>query len=198
MKSSSRHRWTLLPFIALLLALCLCFWWWQNAHGTVGGKIALEKSLWLFTALVHFFLIPGWLWRDQSLDRKSRNFCGIFLAGFALRAVVEMPLLLTTHIWRCWHGLAHDAIMLAFVFICAVKVPDTIVRRFAALLVLVLLCEGWNAWMFGQVGSPQTGIYFADDSARFAFLNLVTRWELLACLLLMGAWLRSYIKGHRS
>ncbi len=73
MKSTSRHRWTLLPVIVLLLALCLGFWWWQNAYGTVGGNIALEKSLWLFAALVYFFLIPCWLWRDPSLDAMSRK-----------------------------------------------------------------------------------------------------------------------------
>lgn len=154
----------------------------------------MEKSLWLFTALVHFLLIPGWLYRDLSLASASRKFCGIFLLGFTLRALVEMPLLLFTHIWRCWHGIAHDAIMLAFVLLCARKLPDAIVRKFAALLILILLCEGWNAWMFGELGSPQTGIYFADDSARFAFINLVTRWELLACLVLMLAWVRCYLK----
>ena len=84
--------------------------------------------------------------------------------------------------------------MLAFVVIFAAKLKDVVVRKFAFLLILVLLCEGWNAWMFGQLGSPQTGIYFADDSARFAFINLVTRWELFACLALMAAWLGSYLK----
>ena len=198
MKSTSRHRWTLLPVIALLLALCLCFWWWQNTYGTVGGKIAVEKSLWLFTALVHFFLIPGWLWRDPCLDAMSRKFCGLFLAGFTLRAILEMPLLLLTHIWRCWHGIMHDAIMLAFVVIFAPKLKDVVVKNFAFLLILVLLCEGWNAWMFSQLGSPQTGIYFADDSAHYAFINLATRWELLACLALMAAWLGRCMKETRA
>ena len=194
MKMYSRYRTTLLVAITTLGGLCLCFWWWQNNYGKIGGQIALVKSLWLATALTHFFLIPAWLWRDEQLSPRTRKFYGFFLGGFVLRALIEMPLLLLTHSWRCGHGIFHDVLMLA-VLAFAWKLRDRIGRLFALLLVVVLLCEGWNAWMFGQLGSPETGIYFADDSARFAFVNRVTAAELILCGSLLVVWLRSYLKG---
>ncbi len=194
MKQYSGYRATLLLAIATLGGLCICFWWWQNTYGKVGGQIALVKALWLFTALTHFFLIPAWLWRDDQLDASTRKFYGLFLGGFVLRALIEMPLLLLTHSWRCGHGILHDALMLAML-VFAWKLKDPIGQFFACLLVIALLCEGWNAWMFGQLGSPETGIYFADESARFAFVNRVTAAELILCGSLLAIWLRSYWKG---
>ena len=198
MPPPSRQRWLLLPALALLLALCLGFGWWQNMHGTIGGKISWEKQLWVFTALTFFYLLPGWLWRDPSQEAATRQFAGVFLAGFLLRALVELPLLVFTQVWRCWHGIAHDAVMLGVVLVTLPKLLPGTGRKFAWLLILVLLCEALNAWLFGSTGSPETGIYFADDSARFALINQITRWELLVCLTGLTLWLRRYLPARRA
>jgi hypothetical protein len=197
MRPSDRQRWLMLTVLALLLALCLSFGWWQNTHGSLGGKISWEKSLWIFTALTFFYLLPAWLWLDRSVDAATRKFAGIFLVGFILRALVELPLLIFTLAWRCWHGVSHDVLMLGVVLVALPKLPSGPGRNFARLLVVVLFCEILNAWMFGFTGSPETGIYFADDSSRFALINQITRWELLACLTGLTLWLRSYFTTSR-
>ena len=197
MSPSERQRWLMLSALALLLALCLGFGWAQNTHGSLGGRISWEKSLWIFTALTFFYLLPTWLWLDRSVEPATRKMAGIFLTGFILRALVELPLLIFTLVWRCWHGISHDLLMLGLVLLALPKLPSGPGQNFARLLVVVLLCEILNAWMFGFTGSPETGIYFADDSSRFALINQITRWELLACLTGLALWLRSYFTTSR-
>ncbi len=191
------YRKYLLVSLVSLWMLCLTFWFWQNHYGKLGGSISLVKSMWLFTTISYFLLIPGWLWRDKRLDNMTRKFSALFFVGFLLRALIEIPLLAMTHLWRCWHGIAHDLLMLGLVtwwiIICARKNCS---RLLPISLIIVLACEIWNAWMFGQIGSPQTGIYFADNSARFYFINQVTTWEVAVCLSLLCVWLKNYVKGE--
>ncbi|MDA0712019.1 MAG: hypothetical protein O3B73_17615, partial [bacterium] len=66
------------------------------------------KVLWLFLALTHFYLVPLWLWKDRGLSQPWRQLWGIFSAGFAIRAVIEIPMLVFTRAWRCEYGIAHD------------------------------------------------------------------------------------------
>jgi hypothetical protein len=172
--------------------LCVCFHWWQNHHGFVGGRISLAKSLWLATALVNLFLIPAWLWRDGSFSSLGRKRYRMFFSGYVLRAAVEMPLLLFTHQWRCWHGIAHNASMLMLLWMMRRGRNE---GRYDWLLTLVLLAESLNAWMFSKAGSPQTGIYFADDSVTFARINAITWMELAILTPLVILWLRWYVKG---
>ena len=185
-----KSKKNLLILLACLWVLCLMFWYWQNNHGRVGGDISLVKAMWLFTTLSYFFVIPAWLWRDVTADPLTRKFAGLFFIGFLLRALIEMPLLAFTFYWRCWHGIAHDALMLALTaWWIFQSVRNCVSRLFPIAMVVVLLCEMWNAWMFGKMGSPETGVYFADDSARFALINQVTTGEIIICLTLLGVWL---------
>ena len=174
-----------------MVLLCVVFYGWQNQYGVVGGGISLAKALWLATALVSLFLIPGWLWRDGNLSRFERTRYGVFFAGYVLRAVIEMPLLLFTYEWRCWHGIAHNATMLALLWFMRRGRNEA---KFDGLLTLVILAESLNAWMFSKVGSPQTGIYFADASLAFARINIITWIELSILIPLLGLWLRWYVK----
>lgn len=174
-----------------MVLLCVVFYGWQNQYGVVGGGISLAKALWLATALVSLFLIPGWLWRDGNLSRIERTRYGVFFAGYVLRAVIEMPLLLFTYEWRCWHGIAHNATMLALLWFMRRGRNEA---KFDGLLTLVILAESLNAWMFSKVGSPQTGIYFADASLAFARINIITWIELSILIPLLGFWLRWYVK----
>ena len=186
----------LLVSLVILWLLCFVFWYWQNHHGRVGGQISLVKSMWLFTTLSNFLFIPAWLARDKQLSKITRKFAAIFLLGFLLRAIIEMPLLAYTLLWRCWHGITHDLIMLGIaVWWISQCVRTHSSRFFPITLIIVLICEIWNAWMFGKMGNPAEGIYFADDSARFTLINQVTRWEIVVCLSLLCLWLKRYVKG---
>lgn len=177
--------------ILTVFLLCLVFYWWQNQYGVVGGEISLAKALWLATALMSLFLIPAWLWRDVKLPSSERARYGVFFVGYVLRAAIEMPLLLFTHEWRCWHGITHNATMLSLLWLMRRGRNDA---KFEVLLTLVLLAESLNAWMFSGVGSPQTGIYFADASVAFTRINMITWIELFILIPLLLLWLRWYVK----
>ncbi len=176
-----------LPYFLLLLVLaCLGFRWWQNARGGLGGEISLAKSLWLATALAHFYLIPATLAADRRLPAAARRVYRLFLGGFVLRAAVELPVMIFTHAWRCGYGLAHNAAMLALLWLTG---GGGIYRW---LLTLALLAESLNAWLFSRAADPAAGTYFAGDSAAFRSINLITWAELAVLTPLLAAWLVRY------
>lgn len=158
------------------------------------------KVLWLFLAITHFYLVPFWLWRDQGLSQSWRRLWGLFFAGFAVRAVIELPLLLFTRGWRCEHGIAHDAVMMTLLILLSRKIPredQKEIRWFAWLTCLVLVCEALNAWLFSQVGDPASGIYFASSEERFRNINLLTWGEIAVCFPLFVMWLIHYVRSSR-
>lgn len=190
MESIDTQRKNLPIVVFTVFLLCMGFYEWQNHDGRVGGGISLAKALWLATALVNLFVIPAWLWRDAKLSLTERRRYGVFFAGFVLRAFIEMPLLLFTHQWRCWHGIAHNVIMLVLLW----GMPrGNRIHKFDGLLTLVLLAETLNAWMFSKVGSPQIGIYFASASPTFAHINAITWIELTILIPMLVFWLKRYI-----
>ena len=185
---------------ATLLVHCACFGWWQSGEGRVGGPMSAAKVLWLFLALTHFYLAPFWLWRDRRLSQPWRRLWGIFFAGFLIRALVEIPMLMFTRAWRCEHGIAHDAVMLVVLIALARKIPadeHREARRFAWLAGVALLFEALNAWMFSQVGNPEAGIYFASSDARFRVINWITWGEVAILFPLYSHWLIQSIRSSR-
>lgn len=194
------HPYRLVLASALLLLWCLGFGWWQSGEGRVGGPMSLAKVLWLFLALLHFYLIPAWLWRDRSLSAAARKLWGWFFAGFVLRALVEIPLLIGTRLWRCEHGIAHDAVMLLLLLVMTRRLPPESSRvesSFAWLAALALVFEATNAWLFRHCGSPAEGIYFASDEARFRLINTITWAEIIVLFPLVLCWWRSYSRAVR-
>lgn len=182
---------------AMLWLLCASFGWWQNAGARAGGPISTAKVLWLFLTLTHFFLAPFWLWRDRSLPPAWRRLWAFFFAGFIIRGVIEIPLLLWTRAWRCGHGIAHDAVMLAVLIVQARKTPANEheeLRFFAWLAGLALVFEALNAWLFSRIGNPEAGIYFASSEDRFRTINLVTWGEIAILFPLFLSWLVRYIR----
>lgn len=165
---------------------CLCFGWRQNHHASLGGGISLAKVLWLNLALSFFFIIPAALWRERNLDRPMRLLFGIFFASFVLRAMVEAPMLYVWQNWRCAYGITHDAVMLfvlLMVLLSQMKSSNAMLlsaKRFSWLLMVVLICEMLNAWLFSRVADPLHGIYFAADSNEFRRINLITWVEVAA------------------
>lgn len=184
------HSYRLVLASVLLLLWCLGFGWWQSGEGRVGGPMSLAKVLWLFLALWHFYVLPFALWRDQSLSPCVRKMWGIFLLGFVLRALVEIPLLLWTRAWRCEHGIAHDAIMMVLLVFMTRKCHPTLtpeINAFSWQVRTALAFEMYNAWLFRDIGNPAEGIYFASDDARFRMINQVT-WAEVALLLPLVVW----------
>jgi hypothetical protein len=181
---------------ALLLLWCLGFGWWQSGEGRVGGPMSLAKVLWLFLALWHFYLVPAWLWRDRGLDAAARTLWGWFFAGFVLRAVIEIPLLISTRLWRCEHGIAHDAVMLLLLFVMSRRLPpesSRVASTFVWLAGLALLFEATNAWLFRHSGNPAEGIYFASDEAHFRLINAITWGEIAVLFPLLVWWMARYV-----
>jgi hypothetical protein len=188
--------------MAGLLLLCGSFGWWQNHHGTVGGAISTAKTLWLFTALANFFLVPAWLWLDRSLSGPARRMYGAYFMGYAVRAVIEMPLLLWTHAWRVEHGILHNLMMVAVVMHLRCALPaglatDAPARRFLPLLVAAAASESINAWLFGRAGSPQTGQYFANNDPIFTWINRITWMEISLLVPALIWWLAKYHHSRR-
>jgi len=191
------YRQKLVIAAAVLFAACAAFGWWQNLTPRIGGNISAAKTGWLFLALVHFVVVPAWLWRDDSLPAAVRRVWGWFCAGYVLRGAVELPLLAFTRAWRTWHGITHNAVMLLLLLVMHTRL-STGARRsthgFVFLAVAALVFESVNAWLFGRTGSAEQGIYFAGDEAMFAFINVVTWMEIAVLLPALVWWLHRYAR----
>jgi hypothetical protein len=173
--------------LLLILMLCLLFGWRQNHQAQLGGDISLAKVLWLNLALSCFFVIPAALWREEKLSRPLRLLYGLFFGSFVLRALIEAPMLYVWQNWRCAYGITHDAVMILVLIVALlprVQPSDKMLlsaRRFGWLLIVVLICEALNAWLFSRVADPLHGIYFAADSIEFLPINRIT-WIEVATL----------------
>ena len=185
------------------MAVCLGFGWWQNQAARTGGPISIAKMLWLGTAIGCFYVIPWVWWRDTALSAGFRRVAFVFLAGFAVRAVIEMPLLVWTTAWRCWHGLVHDALMLGWLaagagFLAPAAIEtERSARRGLPLVGAAVVCEMVNAWLFQNVARPQDGVYFASEDSRFAVINRVTWTELALLWPALGFWILRYAWSPR-
>lgn len=181
--------------LLLTLMLCLKFGWWQNHHAQLGGDISLAKVLWLNLALSCFFIIPAALWREKNLARPLSVPYGLVFTSFVLRAMIEAPMLYLWQNWRCAYGIAHDLVavlILTVVLRPRVQTSDKMVhsaRRFRWLLIVVLICEALNAWLFSRVADPLNGIYFAADSPEFRRINLITWIEVAALYPALLHWI---------
>lgn len=188
--------------LVILLLLCLGFGVWQNQQARLGGPISTAKVLWLYTALSCFFVVPAVLWRDHALSPPARRLVAVYLGGYVLRALVEMPMLLFTRAWRVEHGIGHNVVMMTLVLALRARLPagatqDTPLRRFLPLLLGAGLCESLNAALFGIYGKPQEGQYFASDDPLFVWINRITWVEVAVLLPALAAWVWSYHR-HRA
>jgi hypothetical protein len=189
--------------VAGVVTLCLVFGWWQNQEVRLGGAISTAKSLWLATALGCFFVIPWTWWRDPALGASFRRLAGVFLAGFLGRALIEAPVLVFSNAWRCWHGMAHDAIMLGWIAVAGWRLPppadgiESAARRGLPLVGVAIVFEMLNAWLFQGVARPQEGVYFASHDARFALINRLTWMELALLWPLLVFWVLQYALSPR-
>lgn len=189
--------------IGALLVLCAGFGWWQNHYGRIGGMISPAKVLWLFTALTYFFVVPGWLRGDGALSGPARRLYRVFFAGYVVRGLIEMPMLIWTHAWRVEHGMLHNAIMLSVTLYLRRSwrpgvEADEPARQYLPWLMVAGLAETLNAWLFGRAGSPETGQYFANEDAAFVWINRITWVEICVLVPALIGWLIRYHKGRRT
>lgn len=166
--------------MAALCAATGVFAWRQNRGGVVGGPISWPKILWLNYTLIVFFVLPACLWRNAALHPELRALFGWLFLSFSARAVIELWLIYVTISWRCAYGIGHDA----FTFLLAAGLrwllpPAAAAADERALVFLtayqaVLAVEAFMAWRFSRRANPREGIYFADDSEKFRFINRAT------------------------
>ena len=172
-----RHHRRLVATIAAVAALTALFGWRQNHGAVVGGPISTAKTLWLGYAIVMFYVVPIFLWRDTALDARVRRLFAWVTASFLARGVLELWIIYFTRGWRCEYGIAHDAFTLLLVLMLrpsAGSVREARSRHalaFATLLQITLVVEAFMAWSFSRLASPAEGIYFAADTAHFTFVN---------------------------
>jgi hypothetical protein len=167
----------------------------QNTFHPVGGPISFAKILWLNLALLVFYVVPFWLWRDPSLEPNARAMFGWVLASFVVRAPIEICVIYFTRLWRCEYGIAHDLFTLLLVTWLSWRWRGTtesgnkdVASIFIPLLQVTLLVETFMAWEFHKVASPAAGTYFAAPTAEFSFVNRAS-WIAVAVLYPALAWL---------
>jgi hypothetical protein len=181
--------------IVAVTAASFAFGWVQNRFHPVGGPISFAKILWLNFALLMFYVVPFWLWRDESLEPRIRSISGWVLLSFALRAPIELAIIYGTRLWRCEFGIAHDLFTLLLVFYLTWRRratgearKATVASIFVPLLQVTLLVEMFMAWEFHKVASPADGTYFAAATAQFCLVNRAS-WIAVAVLYPALAWL---------
>lgn len=160
----------------------------------VGGPISLAKTFWLNYALLMFYLVPFFFWRDRGLSPNLRRLFGAIFLSFAARALVEFWLAFLRRGWRCEYGIAHDAF--TFILIAALlwrspqagNALDRAARGLAMLVQLTLVIEAYMAWSFSRLASPADGIYFAADNDHFRSVNQAS-WVAIMFLYPALAWL---------
>ncbi|CAN5782501.1 hypothetical protein BH11VER1_BH11VER1_39300 [soil metagenome] len=173
------------------------FGWIQNRDILVGGPMSLPKILWLNLALTSFLVIPAFLWPAPSITREAHLLYGFFFAGFALRAIIEMPMLYFHRTWKCRYGITHDVFMMAVVVILGWQMLNAgsslpamrLALEFAIFLLVMLVCEILNAVLFSRIANPAEGIYFASDGAAFRLINRITWIEIALLYPWLGWWL---------
>lgn len=174
------RRWLLLCSVGVLAAATALFAWRQNHAGGVGGPISAAKTLWLNYMLVAMYVVPFFLWRDDTLAPATRRLFGGIFMSFALRAPIELWIIFFTRAWRCGYGIAHDLLTIGLIAILRrsmrpeVAKRDSGAMRVATVLQITLLVEICMAWEFSRLASPAQGIYFAADTPHFRVVNVAS------------------------
>ena len=178
--------------LLVALATTTAFYFRQNAGLQVGGAISLPKMAWLAYALIAWFLLPFFLWRDQRIDKPIRKLFGLFWCFMMARGLIEAVLIYIFGHWHPWYGIAHD---LAAFFVVAglrygVRPSNPVSRRalrFTGALLVGLVAEACFAGMFLQTGVHESSTYFASSSAQWNFVNAIT-------ILVLGFVLPDFLK----
>ena len=185
---------------SLLVALAITtgFYFRQNAGLQVGGAISLPKMAWLAYALVAWFLLPFFLWRDQRIDKSIRRLFRLFWFFMMARGITEVVLIYLFGHWNPWYGITHDlaSFLLVIILRRGVRPSNAASQRalrFSGTLLLALIAETCFAGMFLQTGVHESATYFASSSPQWNFVNITTILVLAFVLpdflaTLLGLW----------
>jgi len=161
------------------LVITTVFYFRQNAGLQHGGEISLPKMAWLAYALIAWFLLPFFLWKDRRIDKSLRNLFRLFWLFMMARGIAEVVLIYVFGHWHPWYGIAHDgaALLLLVELRRGVRLSNTVSRRafrFTGSLLSALIAETCFAGMFLQSGVHESAIYFASNSPQWKFVNITT------------------------
>lgn len=175
------RRAALLWLTALGLAASGVIFHQRQAAGALGGAISIPKQLWLCYTLFAWFALPIAFALSPELPRSLRRVYQAHLAWWGFRAVVEMWMLYVSISWSPLYGISHDLIAIVLLSWFSRSVAEDrdrgwarFGRRWIDAIRLALVPEIIFAAWFRHLNEGRAGIYFADDSARFAALNHFT------------------------
>lgn len=187
-------------WVAVCAAFGLAFAINQNVNAPVGGPIHPAKAVWLTIAIVAFIVLPGtWALRSHA-SRTMRRIIGVAWVLFLARGAAELVIIYASSAWRTWMGVGHDIVTAIGVTLAVIwfasrgridaRGRDRKALFFTGLFVALLCCEAWFGYAFGQIGRPDEGQYFANSSAEFRSIILVTEVvvALAVPLLLASVW----------
>ena len=179
--------------VLALYAAALLFWWMQNTLHLVGGAVALQKALWLATALILWLILPMFIALDSRLHGFVRSAFALLLTLMAARGMAELPMLYLWHNWSPWYGITHDAacmLALAWAYLRVAMTPVNgkplwlthIGATFAAFVPEIYFAWYMQAHFHNQGGNA---IYYVpDDPAHVLALNITT-----TAVVCFGAWI---------
>ncbi|MFN8546405.1 MAG: hypothetical protein U0527_00150 [Candidatus Eisenbacteria bacterium] len=166
-----------------------------QAAGALGGPISIPKQLWLCYTIFAWFVLPAIFAASRELAVPLRQAYRAHLLLWGARAVIELWLLYVTIGWTPLYGIAHDLSAIALLSYWIRRTRDVpgdsgwarLARHWMHAIRLALLPEILFAAWFRQANGGRVGIYFADESARFAAINRVTLLVVIAVYLHL-AW----------
>lgn len=187
-------RAVVLVLAAIALAVAGALFRQAQAAGAIGGPISIPKQLWLCYALFAWFVLPASFVLSRDLAAPLRRAYRAHLLFWGARAVIELWMLYVTIGWTPLYGITHDLLAIALLSYWIARTREAsapspwnrLARHWLHAIRLALLPEILFAAWFRQANGGRIGIYFADESARFAMINRVTLLVIIAAYLHLG------------
>lgn len=169
-------------FLASVIAAGLFAWTvhrLQNSVVPMGGAIALEKTLWLTTALFAWFIMPALIAADSRMPKGVRRGYVVFLLFMLARGPVELWMMYVLHNWLPIYGIAHDLlaiVLLGWLFAAhreqarrGSPSQRAAVWNWIALALLFVpeMCFAGYMWTHFETRG-ENGIFFVPDEPQYS------------------------------
>lgn len=186
--------------MALLGACMALLFISQNFYQASGGEISAAKLLWLWYALVAWFVVPAFLACDSRISQAYRRLSLAFLANMLIRAAAELWLMYVTVSWNPYYGICHDLFSMLLILLLLRGMPplcalDEAVRRWFCIVPFMFGFEIYFAAYMKIVVQQQRGadLYFVPNVPEYhqvLFATWLALFMLTPCLLLfLHRWL---------
>ena len=180
--------------IATVLILAIPFSYvfhqYQNKKTRIGGKISVEKTLWLSYALFFYFVLCPVLSLDNTINYTHRVIIGSFTVLIIIRGVFQLWFMFLSKNWSPKLGIGYNIFSLIIIIseilyfndAISISLIDHHARWTFFAIIMVSLClitDSVYAYKFYQIVKDKTygsrGIWFAsDDETRFNNINKLT------------------------